>query len=174
MIVIRPKQPSEIAEAHRRADRRKRSATSEASTVAPTKNVEVVLETGNATYIHFRGRAFGVPPLPWKVGQRLTMLQARLQRAMEAVARKPLDDSLRAEYYSALAQIPPILWANSRPTGKLARLTHFIGLHANPFAHATDRELLELTDFFCSCRMRSGASNPPMMARPHRLTSSTT
>lgn len=173
MVVIRPRQPHEIDEAHRRAATKARAAQAETVSAPPTHNVDAVLTVGDTTYRHFRGRAYGVPPLPWKAGQRITALQGQLHRAMDALRRKPFDEAPRAEYYLALAQLPDLLWANCRPTTKWRRFLRAIGAHANPFADATDRELLELADFFSSCRMRSGAQFRPMLARQGRPISST-
>lgn len=162
---------------HRRAERKRTRASGSAAPPAPsvtTKNVEAILSIGDCTYFHFRGRAYGVPPLPWKAGERITDAQARAFAAMEILSSAPLDQPTRADYYKALGQISKLLWANAFPTGKWRRFLRRIGLHRNPFAGATDRELLELADFFSSRRMKSGVPDRPAMARPRRSTSSTT
>lgn len=175
MVEFAPKQPDEMLEAQRRFERRHRRPASPAaeSPVERPRNVEPILSIGDASYFHFRGRAFGVPPLPWKAGQRITDAQARAIGAMATLSSDPTSLPIRADYYKALGQLAPLLWRHCRPVGKLRRFLRFIGLHRNPFANATDRELLELADFFSSRRMRSGVPAPPAMARPRRSTSST-
>src|SRR3954469_5202742 len=113
--------------AHARAERKRRREAPAVSASVATRNVKPILSIGDTEYFHFRGRAFGVPPLPWKAGQRIADLQARALAAIERLSSQPTDQKTRAEYYMALAQVPPILWANSRPTGKWRRLL------ANPF-----------------------------------------
>lgn len=173
MIVVRPTQPSDMLRRHQAAERKARPQAAKESPVQPTRNVEPILSLGDTEYFHFRGRAFGVPPLPWKAGQRIAELQARALNAVARLSSKPLDDGTRADYYLALGQVPALLWANCRPTGKWRRFLKAIGLARNPFDGATDRELLELLDFFSSRRMKSGVPAPPMLARPARRTSST-
>lgn len=179
MIEFAPTQPDEMARRHAARAAKTRPASSKASAIQPApRNVEPILSLGDTEYFHFRGRAFGVPPLPWQAGQRISDLQARAINAMGVLSSKPTDEQSRADYYFALGQLPALLWANCRPTGKWRRfLTNrvfrFLRLARNPFDKATDRELLELTDFFSSRRMKSGAQSRPMLARPRRSTSST-
>lgn len=172
MIVIRPTQPEEMLRRHQAAGRKRATSAAVASPVHPQpRNVEPILSLGDTDYVLFRGRAYGVPPLPWKAGERMADLQARLHLAIATMKGNPLDEETRAGYYAALAKVPPLLWAHSRPTGKWRRFLRALGLHRNPFDGATDRELLELLDFFSSRRTRSGVPAPPMMARPARRTS---
>jgi len=182
VIEFAPTQPAEMARRHAaRAAKARPAGTKaskvEASAAARARNVEPILSLGDTEYFHFRGRAFGVPPLPWKAGQRISDCQARALNAMALLSANPTDQQTRNEYYSALAQLPALLWANCRPTGKVKRFlkaTPFLRyVLRNPFDSATDRELLELTDFFSSRRMKSGAQPTPMLARPRRPTSST-
>lgn len=171
MIEFAPVQPAEMLRRHA-ARGKARPVASRASTVqAPVRNVEPILSLGDTEYFHFRGRAFGVPPLPWKAGQRITELQARAFNAMARLSTDPTDDKTRADYYGALAQVPALLWSHCRPTGKWRRFLRALHLHRNPFDGATDRELLELLDFFSSRRMKSGVPAPPMLARSARRTS---
>lgn len=173
MIQFAPTQPEEMARRHAKAAARSRPAA-KVSKVEPTpRNVEPILSIGGSEYFHFRGRAFGVPPLPWKAGQRISDCQAKALNALAMLSSKPTDQQARSEYYLALAQLPRLLWANSFPTGKWWRFVKRLGLLRNPFEGATDRELLELTDFFSSRRMKSGAQPTPMLARPRQSTSST-
>ena len=60
MILIQLKQPAEMEASHRAA-RRARPA---AQPSPRPRNVEPVLSIGEMTFFQFRGRAYGVPPLP--------------------------------------------------------------------------------------------------------------
>lgn len=179
MIQFSPVQPDEMLRRHAKARARPAAATKTSAPIDRARNLEPILSLGDLDYVHFRGRAYGVPPLPWKEGQRISNAQARAINAITLLSQKPTDDKTRAEYYKALGQLPDLLWRNCRPTGYFRRawangLFRFLRLAANPFDGATDRELLELTDFFSSRRMRSG-DQPPTVAMPRRrsATSST-
>lgn len=178
MIEFAPTQPDEMRRRHEAKGRARPVAKAATTKIEATaRNVEPILSIGNTEYFHFRGRAFGVPPLPWKAGQRISDCQARAYNALAVLSSAPTDQKTRAEYYEALGQLPALLWANCRPTGKIWRAIKATPLLRyvlrNPFDGATDRELLELTDFFSSRRMKSGAQPSPMLARPRRSTSST-
>ncbi len=176
MIEFRPLQPAEMARRHAaKGTRPAGSKAPKAEIRPPVRNVEPILSIGDTEYFHFRGRAFGVPPLPWRAGQRIAELQARALGAIERLSVKPTDERTRADYYVALAQVPPLLWANCRPTGKWRRFLanrffRFIRFSRNPFDTASDRELLELLDFFSSRRMKSGVQSRPMVARQAQQT----
>ncbi len=168
-MILSPAQPGEMAAAHHRAARRPG-----ASTVRPssrTRNIEPVLSIGQTEFIHFRGRAFGVPPLPWQAGEALTDAHVSALEAMETLAENATDRPALVQYYNAIRRIPALLWANCHPTGKIARLLKFFRLSRNPFRRASDGELLEYSDFFLARRMRSGGRRPQMAANPGRRTS---
>lgn len=143
----------------------------------PARNVAAILTLGDSTYFNFRGRAFGVPPLPWKLGERLLAAYLRAVDAAEAMRHGALrghaSADRMAEYYAALGEITGMLWKLCRPASKFWRTVRAVGLMRNPFLAATERELLDLADFFLQRRTRSGASFPLMMGPDGRATSST-
>lgn len=143
----------------------------------PIRNIEAVLTLGDTSYFSFRGRPYGVPLVPWQVGERLAEIQARAvdhALEMEADARASrADRGAMAAYFDAISELPPILWRNSFPCGRVRRLLRRLGMLRNPFAAATERELMELAAFFLKCRTRSGVSFPLPMDQRRRGMSST-
>lgn len=116
------------------------------------RNVAAVLDLGNVVYYHFRGRAYGVPPLPWQAGQRLLALWLALLEFHQ------LTPDTSPAYYRLLAQLPALLWRYSRPVGRVARLAYALGLYPNPLRRATEGELVNLASFFLPLRTRSSVS----------------
>lgn len=161
-------QPGEMVDAHRRA--RRPQAASARQSQRP-RNVEPVLSIGQTEYIHFRGRAFGIPPLPWQAGQALTAAYVSTIEAMNVLQFDAKNRAATASYYAGLSKIPDLLWRNCRPTGRVARFLHWIRVSPNPFAKASDGELLEFADFFLARRMKSGVRPPQPAANPARRTS---
>jgi hypothetical protein len=144
------------------------------------RNLEAIFALDQATFFAFRGRPFGVPPLPWQVGEKLLDLFTRAGDAAARMARGAADgradrDAMR-EYFDAVSALPPIIWANSYPASRPLRFLRRLGLMRNPFATATDREIMEIADFFLSRRMKSGVqfSPTPSPERPPLATSSRT
>lgn len=164
------------AEQHAKAKsaRMSRARHREASS-APIRNVEPVLSLGEMTYLHFRGRAYGVPPLPWKSGQRmLQVYQTAIANANILATRG--DKTAETDYFKALAVLQTLLWRHCRPVGLGWRLLRLLRLHRNPFRNATEKEILDHTDFFLQLRMKSNvrSSPEPRMVQhqiPTRLTS---
>lgn len=167
-MILSPAQPSDMLAAHHGARRR----TIAKAPAARLRNVEPILSLGELEFVHFRGRAYGVPPLPWKAGQQLLDARLRAIDATAVLARDPRDPEMRTAYFKALAKISALLWRNCHPTGKVRRFLRRLGLLQNPWANASEWELLEHADFFVSRRMKSGV--PARPASLTRATSSTT
>lgn len=111
-------------------------------------NLRHILDLGNVVYFTFRGRSYGVPPLPWRTGEEL--LDAWLQlREMGQ-----LDERSKVQpYYKAMRRLQDLLWKSCRPVGKLRRLLDWLHLHRNPFRKATEGEIAELAVFLLGRRM---------------------
>lgn len=178
MFVAAPRQPGEMAAAHQRARiRRRQVADAHRVEAALARNVEPVLSLGSVEFTEFRGRAYGVPPVPWKVGQRLNTARAEALDMLEILRSNGTDPVATARYYRSMRAIPPLLWANCFPTSKLVRILKRIPLLryalANPFDDASDGELLEQADFFLARRMKSGGLSlvPQPTTNPARPTS---
>lgn len=173
MFVIQPKSRSQMDAAHQaaRVRRAQRSAAAApaGSAAAPRRNLQPILELGDTTYFQFRGRAYGVPPLPWKAGQRLMDAYLRAIAAAEALGRNPTDAEQRMGYYRALAEISPLLWAHCRVAGWHWQLMRRLRLLRNPFQRASEAQLLEIADFFLQRRMKSHAPPRPALTDPRIL-----
>jgi hypothetical protein len=119
------------------------------------RNVTAILDLGNLVYFTFRGRAYGVPPLPYKAGQRLLTLWVE---ALQFTGSLTVETAPR--YFAILRQVPGLLWRHTRPCGPLRRALKRLHLHRNPFHRATEAELVELASFFLRRRMTSGVGLP--------------
>jgi hypothetical protein len=117
----------------------------------PTKirNARVVLDLGNLIFFTFQGRAYGIPPLPYKAGQQLMALVA------EAAAYGVLTPETIPKYDAIMRQLPALLWRYTRVVGRTRRVLRVVGLHRNPFLQATEKELVDLATFFQVSRTRS-------------------
>lgn len=164
MIILQPRSRAAMMEAQRRAT--PGTAEREEKTAARSlpHNIETVLDLGNVTFFHFRGRAYGVPPLPWRIGQRL------LRPYLEAKERgASLTASTQHDYVRSLHQIAHICWRHCYPASRPLRWLRRLGLMRNPFYQATEEDLIGIANFFLARRMRSGGSMlRPLPAQPHR------
>ena len=169
MIVFAPT-PREDMERRAAEVKAARRAASPIPPRRAAKNLAVVLTLDQATFFTFRGRPFGVPPLPWETGEKLLDLHSRatdaaLQMARGAAEGKANREAM-AEYFDAIAALPPILWAHCFPASRPLRLLRRLGVLRNPFATAPDRELMEITAFFLSRRTRSSVQFSPATTQP--------
>lgn len=114
-------------------------------------NVRQVLDLGALVYFQWRGRSYGVPPLPWKAGAEL------LDSFLEA---QNLGEQISAEasprYFAALQRMSRIMWRETRPVGIFRRLLKRLRLLRNPYRLASEREIADLAIFFLGCRTRGG------------------
>lgn len=143
------------ANSSRLSRERHRRASSE-----PIRNVEPVLSLNEMTYLHFRGRAYGVPPLPWKAGQRMLQVYTATIARANLLANRG-DKKAETEYFEGLASLQTLLWRHCRPVGWGWRLLRLLGLLRNPFRRATEKEILDHTDFFLQLRMKSNVRFSP-------------
>ena len=113
-------------------------------------NLDHVMDLGNSIFFIFRGRAYGIPPLAWKKGEKIldTWLEAKNLGAIDS------RDKIRP-YFRAIRELQRLLWKNCRPTGPMRRLLYRLHLHRNPFRRATEGEIAELAVFTLGRRMRS-------------------
>lgn len=146
----------EMDEAHR-AYARRRGAPAPSSGPAPL-NTQAVLDLGNLVFFTFRGRAYGIPPLGWREGMRLTLLWTEALRYPT-----PLTPESAPSYYAVVEQLPPLLWSLVRPVGRIRRALKRFRLLRNPFFAASEGELVELAAFFLT---RRGTSTIGPLADP--------
>jgi hypothetical protein len=112
-----------------------------------TRNVQQVLDLGNLTVLHFQGRQYGVPSVPYKVGLEFVRV------AEEVTAFQKITRTNRAEYEALLTDIARLIWRNCYPLR--GRWLKRLGLLRNPFLGATEADLGEVIRFFDKCRTRS-------------------
>lgn len=137
---------------------KRRRPREEAQAAAPVPfNAQPVLDLGNLVYFLFRGRAYGVPPLGWRDGQRLHGIWTEARDLGELTAENT------ATYYGLIAQLPRLIRRLSFPCGKLRRLASRLRLIRNPFEQATERELVELAGLFLGRRLTSTIGTQPAM-----------
>ena len=171
-----PLQRHEMDERHRRA-RAKRAPGGISAPPGPArKNLSTILALGDEEFIQFRGRAYGVPPIPLKAGEQLldsylAATAAARKLALAAIAREP-DEAARADYFAALRALQRQLWALSREPSRWRRWLRRFGLRPNPYRVATEAELLEMAHFFYRRRTRSRGPLRPMPASRARRISS--
>lgn len=162
MITMRPASPAAMAARHQAKAKRTRPAAERTPRPA---NVQAVFALGDEEFITFRGRAYGVPPVPLPAGQRLletyvaAIDAARRMAGLASVGET--DPELTAEYFAALGKLPGQLWALTREPSRFRRLLRAIGLRPNPFRSANEAELLDLAHFFYRRRTRSGVRYRP-------------
>lgn len=118
------------------------------------RNVDTVLSLGDVRYMGYRNKAYRVPPVPYKLGQRVLDVQIKaLGLAREVVQSGSKDPSDR--FYKVMHELTGLLWQHIRPTGKIKRVLWRLGLLRNPFRVASEAEINQITDFFLKGRMTS-------------------
>lgn len=128
----------------------------------PPKNVREVLDLGNLTYFHFRGRLYAVPPFAFPAAQDLLREWVRVQGLGTT-----LDEEAQRTYFRSMRKMARIMWKHSRPVGIPLRVLRFLRLLRNPFLEATDVELGEIAGFFWRSRMKHTGSVRAL--DPHQL-----
>lgn len=161
MIAFAPAAPVTMASRHARA-KKARPAAEKSPRPA---NVHAVLTLGDQEFIQFRGRAYGVPPVPLQAGQRLleTYLAAidAARRMAQLAGLGETDAQVTAEYFAAMRALPAQLWKLTREPSRFRRWIRRLGLRPNPFLAANEAELLDLAHFFYQRRTRSGVRYRP-------------
>lgn len=123
-----------------------------------TKNVEAILSLGSVRYFTFRGTVYGVPPVPFKVGEQILDLHVQvltLARTIVTTKTSQISAESSKEYFKALSRLSSVLWKNMRPIGKVRKFIWRIGGMRNPLRGATEMEVKDITDFFLQGRTKS-------------------
>lgn len=115
-------------------------------------NLQPTLDLGNLVFFTFRGRAYGIPPLAWRTGEK--MLDIYLQLMELSDPDKPLltREQLPA-YFGSFRQLQSLLWNHCHAVGWLRRLGKRLRIVRNPFREATEAEILGLALFTLGRRM---------------------
>jgi hypothetical protein len=139
---------------------------SEQRPAARALNVEPLLDLGDLVYFHFRGRAYCVPPLPARQGERILDTWLELQEYGETLTRELLP-----RYYAGLRRLESLIWQSIRPEGRFRRLLYHLKLLPNPYRRATEREVVERTLFLLERRTSMSVSRPrPAKTRARAMT----
>lgn len=164
MISIRPTDPGQVKEAWAGHRRKERDAQAKQPPPPRPRNVRAILDLGTLTYFTFRGRMYGVPPLPWRQGQLLMDAYLELRGFGEEITEKN-----HKQYYACIARMAKIIWKNTRMVGRFMRTMKKLRLLRNPFERANDNELLEVAVFYLRLRTtRTGGFKPGPEPRQHR------
>lgn len=126
-------------------------------------NLGHTLDLGDTIYLAFRGRSYGVPPVPWKVGQRLVALRFAAQ---EASGEGVLSSDTLPAYYDAVRAMGKLCWRHCRPARWWQRVLKRVGLARNVFESASEAEIVAIADFFCSRRMTVSVGFPGRTTLP--------
>lgn len=110
-------------------------------------NLDAVLDLGTIVYFTFRGRAYGIPPLAWRAGQKILDAYLRAEECGREITRENAR-----EYFDALRDLQDVLWRNTRSVGRIRRLLRRVRLIRNPFRGATEKEIVDLARFMLGRR----------------------
>lgn len=150
MILIRPTPRDEVQARWEKRRARHRTDRSQQPPPPRPQNVQQVLDLGSLVYFRWRGRTYGVPPLPWKDGAALLDAYLEAQNLGERITRKNA-----LEYYKTLERMSHIMWRCSRPVGLVRRFLKKVKALRNPYLKASESEIGELAVFFLGCRMKT-------------------
>lgn len=148
MIAIRPTDRA-VVEARWEATRAQaRKALSPQSSPPRPTNVRAILDLGTLTYYTFRGKMYGVPPLPWRQGELLLDTWLELQSYGDNITKANIK-----KYYACIGKLANLIWKNTRVIGRVPRVLKRLHLFKNPFEKANDMELAEIAVFYLGRRM---------------------
>lgn len=175
MITFAPAKPEDMVRRAAEGNAARRAASPGTKAQRP-RNLAAVLSLDGTDFFTFRGRVYAVPPLAWRDGEALQDAYTRALDCAHLIAQNAAvspnaDRVLMAEYYEAVAVLPAMLWKLCGPASRMRRAARRLGMLRNPFAVATERELLELAGFFCERRTRSGVTFPRVTGPHGRATS---
>jgi len=119
--------------------------------------VEAVLSLGSTRYFTFRGATFACPPVPFKLGQKVLTLYLETTSLAQSAAKGNKQDGIK--YFGRLRELVKVMWPHIRPARRWKRWTKFLHIYRNPFRHASDLEVLDVTNFFLQGRMKSSVQS---------------
>lgn len=152
--------PDEVAARHRAAQRtptpprQNPSRTVVQPPVPQQRNVEQVLSLGSVRYITYRDRTYRIPPVPYKLGQKVLDLYVKILADAKQVALTGQQGPADA-FYKKMDRMATLLWSHIRPVGKIRRMFWRLKLTKNPFRSASEEEMKAITDFFLQGRTTS-------------------
>lgn len=144
--------PDEVAQRHR--TREAETLLRQNHRVPQQRNVEAVLSLGDVRYITYRNRTYQIPPVPFKLGQRVLDTHTKVLEHAKNVVRTGKKEPMDA-FYQQMTLLTQLLWLHVRPIGKIKRFFWRFGLLRNPFRSASEAEIKAIADFFLQGRMMS-------------------
>lgn len=158
--------PDEATRRRQQSPRQSDAIPSIAQRQPQQRNVEAILSLGDVRYISFRGKAYRIPPVPYKLGQQVLDMYTKATGLSRDVARTGSKESADA-YYRAMNQLATLLWRHVRPIGTVRRVFWKFGLMVNPFRDASEKEVTDVADFFLQGRMMSSVRSISEAEVPH-------
>lgn len=151
--------PDEVAARHRASAPKTPSRQGVSRAPVPQRqpeqrNVEAVLSLGATRYITYRNRTYRIPPVPFKLGQKVLDLNIKILADAKHVALTGQDAAAQS-FYKKMDQMARVLWTHVQPIGKFSRMLWRLGLKRNPFRQASEAEMKAIIDFFLQGRMTS-------------------
>jgi len=130
-------------------------------------NLQHVMDLGGLVFFHFRGRAYGIPPLDMDTGEHIQRLIHDLRAATQLDKGSGLH-LVRADradsYYTTLRSLRSTLWRHCRPVGRIRRLLKALRILPNHFRLATEADLGNLAGFMSRLRMSTSVVLPEPQA----------
>lgn len=156
--------PREVDARHRAAARPSNTtAMPRGKRTSELKNVEAVLSLGDAQYFIFHNYLMAIPPVPYKLGQKILAIYTRSLADAQQVT-KTGDQKAIDSYYRQLTILSKLMWGHVRLVKHWRRVLKRFGLIRNVFADASEKEMQELCNFFLQCRMMSNVQATEMGA----------
>jgi hypothetical protein len=159
LLTLVPK--DEVARRH--AEARKELEARAPKVSQQPRNLPPVLALGNIEYHVFRGRPFGIAPVPYQEGTKLASLWIEAGELGNV-----LTGSTVVRYREIIDELATLLWELTRTVGPFKRLLRRLDLLRNPYRQATEREILELVGKFHARRFTTTIGRPNLPARLRR------
>lgn len=156
MVSFRRVPEAEVAARHAA-----RSAPPRGTRLSAPANLRAVLDLGAVSAFAFRGRGYVVPPVSYRLGAELLALRFALE---ETTVQGRIRPERQADYFAAIRRMARLIWRHVRPAARWQRWGRRLGLVRNPFDGASEGEVVQIVDFFCTRRTR------PTVGFPVRLT----
>lgn len=121
------------------------------------RGLDLVLRLDDGRKLEFRGRHYGVPPVPWPVALRvsaaLDRFQALQSKQIAKLSAEEKADTL-AEFTALFREIARIFKKAAFPEGRIRRLLW--PLAPSPINNAPPSEVVKALAFFSVCQTQDG------------------
>jgi len=120
-------------------------------------------------FLKYRARHFRVPPVPYRAGLQLMVLDRQIARLRRRLKEEPENVEALVEMEAAMTATADLWWGLVEPVGWFDRLTW--RWRENPFLGMEAREFMELRGFFFAARTRCRVLTVSSIRVPHRARS---